>query len=312
MGYFRCDRHDLPLFDEKFTVKYMRKRERTEGGMSDAELSTLGRTFRFGDGKLENSVENTTVFRALLHFCKCRETWAEFSGRTGISKYSAKKWLDAFLSVNDFDQTIRWREAERVHEYDGYTCIVDVTTTALDLHPSNDPDSSAYPFTSGHKGVCYKYQVCTTLQGTPIHVTAALPGRRNDVYLFTVPLDVHYDNDYCLLDGGYPGLNNHCRIPIRKPVRREFTADQLSSNRVLSRRRSNIERTNALIKRFALLHATVLDPRTHSKFVKLVLLCQHVLDRERNLVSPRYEKSRIPLAPGALCDCDWKKDACGP
>jgi len=185
---------------------------------------------------------------------------------------------------------------------------VDVTTTALDLHPSNDPSSAAYAFTSGHKGVCVKYQVCCTLQGTPIHVSTAFSGRRNDVFLFEVPLTPHYANDYALLDGGNPGMNNHVRIPIRKPRLRPFTAAQLSQNRVMSRRRSNIERENGLIKRFALIKTTLLDPSTHAKFVKLVLLCQHVLDRERNLVTPRYEASKIPLAPSAVCECSWKKD----
>ena len=148
----------------------------------------------------------------------------------------------------------------------------------------------------------------TNLRTTnPIHVTEALPGRRADVFLFQVPLTPHYSNDYALLDGGYPGMNNHCRIPIRKPRLQDFTPHQRSLNSVLGRRRSNIERTNGLIKRFKLLRSTLLDPATHAKFFKLVLLCQHVIDRERNLVSPRYDPSKVPLAPAAVCECDWKK-----
>jgi len=268
--------------------------------MTAAQLTHLSKAFALSE-------TDAAMFVALLHFAKCGETWAELAGRTGISRHRALKWLDAFLGRVDFDQSVRWRQCERANLYDRYTSIVDITDTQLDLKASNDVNASAFPFTSGHKGVCYKYQVTTTLQGTPIHVSAALPGRRNDVYLFEVPLRPHYTNDYCLLDGGYPGMGNHCRIPIRKPRLRPFTDEQLSSNRVLSRRRSNIERCNGLVKRFALLKKTLLDPAQHFKFVKLVLLCQHVLDRERNLLSPRYDPSKLPLAPAAVCDCDWKK-----
>jgi hypothetical protein len=135
-------------------------------------------------------------------------------------------------------------------------------TTCLQLKPSNDPRAPGYAHTSGHKGVVYKYLVATTLQGTPIFVSPCMPGRRHDAFLFQVPLKSHRVNDFALLDGGFPGLNGHARIPIRKPVR---------PNASLSRARARIEREFSCLKRFRILAATRLKPAQHEKFVMLVV-----------------------------------------
>ena len=251
---------------------------------------------------------DTKIISALLHFAKVGETWPELKGRTGISEHVAIKWLTRFLSTHDFNTEIRWLQCERAHLYDKYTILVDHTTTFLRYKPSNAPADKGYRYTSGHKGVCFKYQCATTLQGTPIGVSAAQEGRRNDVFLFVPPITAHVTNDFAILDGGYPGLNGHCRIPIRKPVNREFTEDQMSFNRVLSRARSRIEREFSVVKRYALIKKTNLEMDNHSLFVRLVFLVAHVLQHNRNATGDtQYTASAADLQPGNQCVCNWRK-----
>ena len=78
---------------------------------------------------------------------------------------------------------------------------------------TNDGELPGYDFTSGHKGVTFKHCVWCTMEETPIAVSECQPGRRNHVYLFVLLLAHHCVNAFSLLDGGYPGVNGHGRIP---------------------------------------------------------------------------------------------------
>lgn len=272
------------------------------GGFTQAE-------FRHVVSAWNLTAEDDMQLRNILHMCKVGETWAEYEGRTSSTRFKAMKFVSSLLARRSFDTSIRWEKCERTHLYDEYTSICDHTTTLLHKKPSNSRESAGFHYTSGHKGVCYKYLCFTTLQGTVIGVSRAQPGRRNDVFLFdSEVLGPHCLNDYCLADGGYPGLNNHVRIPVRKPVRRNFSLAQRRSNRSLSLARSRVERTFSWAKRFAILRKTHLGEKVHEQLVRLVLLCTHVVDHAENkLGHVRYEPSFVHLEPGPRCHCDWRR-----
>ena len=193
-----------------------------------------------------------------------------------------------------------WEKCERSHRFDRYTFITDHTNVSVRWKPTNQEEEAGYEFTSGHKGVSYKYQVSTTLQSTPISVSPCQTGRRTDIFHFVPPLQ--------LLDGGYPGLNGHCVIPIRKPVHQELDPECASWNRVLSRARSRVERQFAVAKRYQILRRASLEMGTHENFVRLIFVVAHVLQHNRNLKGdPRYVPSCVDLAPGTRCACSWRK-----
>ena len=113
----------------------------------------------------------------------------------------------------------------------------------------------------------------------PLHRTI---GDNN--YRVELQNQIHYVNDFGLLDGGYPGLNGHCVIPIRKPVHQELDPECASWNRVLSRARSRVERQFAVAKRYQILQRTTLEMGTL-----------------------RYVPSCVDLAPATRCACSWRK-----
>jgi hypothetical protein len=96
------------------------------------------------------------------------------------SDYRIKQFLE-FLNVIPFDPTIRWHPSEQCAL--GCTAYIDITTTVARYRPTSDPAKPGYDYTSGHKGVCLKYQVATTAQGTVIALNGPWPGRRHDIVL---------------------------------------------------------------------------------------------------------------------------------
>ena len=271
------------------------------GGLSTEEWHVLKDTWSLSDA-------DVSWLQALLHFAKVSETWNEFVGRTGYTKYRAMKWLTKFLDSHNFDEGIRWEKFERSHLFDRYTFILDHTNVAVRWKPTNQVEEPGYAYTSGFKGVSYKYQVCTTLQSTPISLSPCQPGRRTDIFNFVPPFQNHVVNDFGLLDGGYPGLNGHCQIPIRKPVHRELDPECKSWNRVLARARSRVERHFAVVKRYQILRRTSLEMETHEKFARLIFLVAHVLQHHGNSKGDtRYVPSCVALAPGIRCACSWHK-----
>ena len=137
--------------------------------MLDEEFSVLVSRF-------ELSYADATMLRNVLHFCCVGETWEEWEGRVGVDRRRCQKFVQELLKVHDFDAGIRYDMCERTEMYDEYTMIIDHTTTNIGLHPSNDVTREGFDFTSGHKGVVYKYLVYTTLQGTPISISGCQPG----------------------------------------------------------------------------------------------------------------------------------------
>jgi hypothetical protein len=219
---------------------------------------------------------------------------------SGASRYRILRFLRKVVEPHQFDDLVRFRREERSAGISA-TGIVDITTTRLRWKParSHETDAAGFHYTSGHKGVVVKYQVCTTLQGTIVSVFGPYQGRRHDFALWRPPFPV-YEQDLILFDGGYRGLRGRARLPVRKPVRANLNAVQKKYNRGLARYRSRIERVFGNIKgMFVVTKSTLMSPSTHCLFFKLVCIVQHAVQKHRNLVlGARYgDAAARPLHP---------------
>jgi hypothetical protein len=130
-------------------------------GFTDEESRWLVRALRLPVESTTRQCAATTILGEVLWLCKTGGVWGDLAGR-GVSKYAAMSFIDYVLEHNELDEAIRWKKHERTAAYDHYTVIADITTTCLQLKPSNDPRAPGYAHTSGHKGVVYKYLVATT------------------------------------------------------------------------------------------------------------------------------------------------------
>lgn len=230
------------------------------------------------------------------------------SEEQAVSRYRILSFLRRKLSLHTFDENIRWRKTERAFRNPHITGIIDHTTTKLRYTLANAA-MVAKNFNL-HKGMCYKYLVCCTVQGTPISVSVCQPGRRHDYHLFSSPLTTHYARDWLIADGGYRGLGRHFSFPIRKPNLRDFTDEQNKINFKFGRVRSRIERCFGILKRFKILKSTLLEPQHHELFFRFLLLCEHMVRERRNMTQRTpYPCATSDIPMGPRCTCNWHRTA---
>lgn len=250
------------------------------------------------------TLDDVSVFIAVIRMAKSNAAWNDES--VTVSRHRILGFLTRTLATHHFDESIRWQPQERAFRNPHITALIDHTTTKLKWSMANH--AKVMKYFNLHKGMCYKYLVTCTPQGTPIRVSVCQPGRRHDYHLFCEPLAVHTTRDWILADGGYRGLGPHFTFPLRKPNLRNFTPAQERHNFLFGRVRSRIERCFGIIKRFKILASTLLEPQAHELFFRFLVLCEHHVRTKRNLAgNTPYPHAAGAIPQGTHCRCDWNK-----